>query len=86
MQPPKHLQKFPRDSAGTGLGSGRRDLLEAALPLKNVFLKAWLSPCLAGTCFVAVAAEMRGCCKQMHWDMKMNAFKEKEEGLGVAGS
>lgn len=84
-QPPKQLKKIPGASAGTGLGGGRRDLLKAALPLKDVFLEAGLSPRLAGTCFTAVAAETRCCCKRVHWDMKVNAFKEKEEGLGVPG-
>ena len=58
MQPPKHLQKIPGASARTGLGSGRGDPLEAALLVKDVFLKARLSPCLEGTCFTVVAAEM----------------------------
>lgn len=35
---PKQLKKIPGASAGTGLGSRRRDLLEATLPLKVVFL------------------------------------------------
>lgn len=40
MQPPKQLQKGLEASAGTGLGSRRRDLLESALPLEDLALKA----------------------------------------------
>lgn len=58
-------------------GQWERDPLEAALPLKNMFLIAQLSPCLAGMCFMAVAAEMQCCFKQMHWDQRQMPLKRK---------
>lgn len=80
----QHLQKILGATAGAGLGSGRRDPLEAALPLKNVFLLPQLRP----ASYVLHGCSSRNAMLLLQTDAlgpKTNAFKEKEEGFGVTG-
>lgn len=79
MQSPKQLQKVLDASAGTGPGSRRRDLLESALPLKDLSLKA--------RSYVFHRCSSSGGMR-LHTDgsgHKDEHLQEKEKGLGTPG-